>query len=149
MIRALFLLILGFLALLLGVDAHPAATAAEWLADPKTAGDAADGLAKHTGTLGPAGWTGLITAGITVLAILRKVAPLIPGVGPAWAFVIDGAWNIAQHKDAKAADKAQAQVADYANMAKPAIKTLRDIYPDTWAKLPAEVRLPLQALEQA
>ncbi len=149
--------IYGFIALIfismsavaLGMEAVPAATADQWLADPKTAGDAANTLAKHTAGMGGFAWSGIIGAGIAVLAGLRYVVPFIPYVGTAWKVVIDGAWNIAQHREAKQAEAAQAKVAQFAAVAVPAIKTLRDIYPDTWCKLPETVRLPLDALAQA
>ncbi len=149
MIRTLVILALASLAVLLGLDASPAATAAQWLADPATASNAADAAANHAAGLGAGAWTGIIAMGITALAGLRYIAPLIPYVGPAWKMAADAVWNVIQHRDAKAADKAQATIAEAALDAKQAIRSIRTIMPDTWAKLPQEVRNPLEVLEQA
>ncbi len=143
------IVVMGIVTAVTAAEAHPAATAADWLADPANAAAKDDALAKHTAGMGAAGWAGLIAAGMTVLAGLRFAAPFIPGLGPVWKVGVDFLWNIAQHKDAKQADAVQTKIADYATFAKPAIKTLREIYPETWAKLPNEIRMPLEALENA
>lgn len=132
-----------------GVEAHPASTAAQWLADPKAAADAANTAAKHTAGMGAAAWAGIIGAGMTVLAGLRLVAPLVPGLGPVWAATINGIWNIAQHKDAKLADAAQARVAGAATATADVSRQLRNLSPDTWSKLPEDLRNALEALQRA
>ncbi len=133
---------------LYGAEAHPAVTAAGWAADPAAAAAKANELAKHTAGMGAASWTGLIALGMTALAGIRMLAPLIPGVGPVWKLAIDGLWNIAQHKDAKQADKAQANVAEAAALSCSLIRLTRQSSPEAWARVPETVRLSLEALEK-
>lgn len=99
----------------------PAHTAAELHANPEMDKPAPE----------PSGNGGKIlalaaAAGLGALALARTVAPLIPGMGPMWAKVIDVGWSIAQHSDAKAADAAAHTVADVAADVVPVARAIID-----------------------
>lgn len=73
---------------------------------------------------------GSVIAGAAVgFTILKKVAPFIPYIGPAWAAVINGGYAIFQHAAAKALDKAALNVQRAAAIAKPVLESVRALAP--------------------
>lgn len=60
-------------------------------------------------------WAAVGGAALVALGVLRQLAPMIPGLGPVWAGVINFGYNIAQHSAEKKLDAAQATAANVVN----------------------------------
>lgn len=134
-----------------GAVGVPAATARVWHEDLPKAATAAGNQAKTTAATAAWGfviWSGIFTGALTVLAVAKRVVPLIPGVGPLWGTVVDGLYWVAQHKNAKEADKATMRVASAVSVGLPAIREFRELSPDAWLKLPDAVRTALENIQK-
>jgi len=143
------LLVAAGWAALLGMEAHPVITADDWVKDPDMAAKTAAAAAEQARGLGAAGWGSiLVSAGLTLLAGFRRYGHLIPYLGPWWKAAVDIGWTVAQTKDAREADAAKERIALAASPAKAAIQSIRTIMPDTWGRLPLEIRASLEGLEK-
>ncbi len=134
-----------------GAVGVPAATAVKWHEDPPKAAEDAGAQAKKTADTagwGIAVWSGILTAGLGVLAVAKRVVPLIPGVGPLWASAVDGLYALAQHKEAKELDNANVRVACAVSVGLPAIREFRELFPESWLKLPENVRVALENIQK-
>lgn len=126
--------------ILAGVDARlPAVSgvnsadwpAAEWSKE-KIAADV-EGYAKSAPPE-PARWGFWAAAGglgVTALALLRVVAPMIPGGGPLVKLAADAAWSVMATKDQKAADSTAITLANAASHVAPILDAVRSLPPGT------------------
>lgn len=136
----LLLLIAGITASAWCADlpaATPAATADDWQHNADAALSAvttlAQALVKLTQDSATGFWAVLGTAGLALLYVGKRLAPLLRLAGP-WGAVIDGAWSFAATLDQKKADQVQIAVTSAAGTAKPLMDALRaaplDALPD-------------------
>lgn len=131
---ALILLLLGTLcASAWGADLPPVtppATASDWQRDADHALQAvvtASQALVHLAQQSSAGfWAMLSTAGLALLYIGKRLAPLLRFAGP-WGAVIDGAWSFVATLDQQKADQVQSAVTRSAATAKPLFDALRAI----------------------
>lgn len=87
---------------------------------------------------------------LAAAAGLRAIAPHVPGLGPVWRLAIDGAWNLLQHKKAKAADEAAQAARAVILAAAPALRAMRDADNSVaWNSLPAPARAAAIAIIDA
>lgn len=71
---------------------------------------------------------GLVTAGGAALFMVRKVAPMVPGLGPAVGGIADLAWSLLSHDQQRKADAAAASVVSAAQQAKPVLELVMSNY---------------------
>lgn len=112
-------------AILAGVDARLPAVAdvpsAEWPTPAMTPAAIEADPPKYQQTAPPepkGGWlkvAGIATAvGSVLLFTIGRIAPAVPGLGPAVGMLANTAWAMLAHKDQKAADAARSVVQTYA-----------------------------------
>jgi hypothetical protein len=69
-------------------------------------------------------WGGIATAGLMALWGIKKIAPLVPGLGTAVGGVAELAWGMMAHSDQKRADEIAATTANAAKTALPIIELI-------------------------
>ncbi len=105
-----FLALLGIVGTAVGADAHPAATAAQWEANPEGAYAAfmtqvQTLLQVHARYLESVSWTGWVLAGLGTVVAVAKFVP-----GP-WGGLVNLAWDILAPKRLKQEDEKQEAMA--------------------------------------
>jgi hypothetical protein len=91
-------------------------------------------------------WSSVGAGALAAFAVARKLAPLVPGIGPVWSGVVDAAWSLAQHTQAKKADEANERAKQTIDTVRPTLALLRTHVPVLYNDLPTSARQAIDAL---